>query len=173
MCDDRKVAVVMEDLANCISASDRVIFVLRLHCISTTQTTCPIALFQESRKIDKVCDFVYDYDLPTEFVKIGNRWVGTSHLPQKVEEVCHNHTRSFSIPAGITSIPMRAGCKIISSNFMLPPFGLEGTTNLTINILSHPYNLTLLEHLSFEPLAKIKLQQLMPFKATDLDFLQL
>ena len=114
---------------------------------------------------------MYAYDFPTEFVKISNRWVGTSHSSQKVE-VCHNHTRSFSIPAGITSIPMRARCKIISDDFVLPPFGLDGTTNLTIDILSYPYNLTPLEHLSLQPLAKIKLQQLMQFKASDLDFLK-
>ena len=174
MRDDRKVAVVMNDLANCISASDRFMCSPYSHFVSTTQqTTCPIALFQNSKEIDKVCDFMYAYDLPTEFVKISNRWVGTSHSPQKVEEVCHNHTRSFSIPAGITSIPMIAGCKIISDDFVLPPFGLQGTTNLTIDILSHPYNLTPLEHLSLQPLAKIKLQQLMPFKASDLDFLKL
>ena len=68
---------------------------------------------------------------------------------------------------------MRAGCKIIGDGFVLPPFGLEGTANLTIDILSHRYNLTPLEHLSLQPLAKIKLQQLMPFKASDLDFLKL
>ena len=161
MSDDRKVAIVTNDLANCISASDRFICTPCSHFVSTTQTTCPIALFQNSKEIDKVCDFMYAYDLPTEFVKNSNRWVGTSHSPQKVEEVCHNHTCSFSVHTGITSILMRAGCKIISDDFVLPPFRLEGTTNLTIDILSHLYNLTPLEHLSLYPLAKIKLQQLM------------
>ena len=73
MRDDRKVAVVMNDLANCISASDRFICSPYLHFVSTTQTICPIALFQNSKEIYKVCDFMYAYDHPTEFVKISNR----------------------------------------------------------------------------------------------------
>ena len=92
---DRKVAMVMNNLGNCISAGYHFICSPQSHFISTTQQTCPIALFQESEYINKLCEFIYAYNLPTEFVKITGRWVGTSHSAQKAEEVCKNHTRSI------------------------------------------------------------------------------
>ena len=109
----------------------------------------------------------------TEIVKIDDRWIGTSHSAQKAEEVCRNYTRSITIPAGLSSIPVNSGCKIITPDFVLPPFGLEGSSNVTIKILTPPLNVTPLEHLELEPLAKIKLQNLKPFKASDLKFLKL
>ena len=108
---DRKVAMVMDDLSNCISAGNRFLCSPRSHFISTTQETCPIALFQESENINELCDFVYAYNMPTEFVKVSNRWVGTSHSAQKAEEVCQNYTKSIQIPAGLASIPVKAGLK--------------------------------------------------------------
>ena len=170
---DRKVAMVMDDLSNCISAGNRFLCSPHSHFLSTTQETCPIALFRESQNIDELCDFVYAYNMPTEFVKVSNRWVGTSHSAQKAEEVCQNYTKSIQIPAGLASIPVKAGCKIITQDFVLPPFGLEGSSNLRIEILSHPFNFTPLNHLELEPLAKIKLQNLKPFKTSDLKFLKL
>ena len=157
---DRKVAMVMDDLSNCISAGNRFLCSPHSHFLSTTQETCPIALFRESQNIDELCDFVYAYDMPTEFVKVSNRWVGTSHSAQKAEEVCQNYTKSIQIPAGLASIPVKAGCKIITPDFVLPPFGLEGSSNLTIEILSHPFNFTPLNHLELEPLAKLSYKTL-------------
>ena len=170
---DRKIALTLNNLGNCISAGDRFICAPLSHFISTTQQTCPIALFQESESIDKLCNFEYSYEIPTEFVKISDGWVGTSHSAQKAEQVCRNYTRSITIPAGLSSIPVEAGCKIITPDFVLPPFGLEGTTNSTIKVLTPPMNVTPLEHLKLDPLAKLKLQNLKPFKASELKFLKL
>ena len=78
--------MVMQNLGNCISAGDRFICAPHTHFISTTQPTCPIALFQESKHIDKLCDFIYAYNVPTGFLKINNCWVGMSHSAQKAEE---------------------------------------------------------------------------------------
>ena len=170
---DRKVAMVMDDLSNCISTGNSFLCSPHSHFISTTQETNPIALFQESENINELCDFVYAYNMPTEFVKVSNQWVGTSHSAKKDEEICQNYTKSIQIPAGLASIPVKGGCKIITRDFVLPPFGLEGSSNLTIEILSHPFNSTPLNHLELEPLAKIKLQNLKPFKTSDLKFLKL
>ena len=77
------------------------------------------------------------------------------------------------IPAGLSSIPVKAGCKIITADFVLPHFGLQGSSNLTLQVISHPLNSTPLAHLELDPLAKIKLQDLKPFQDADLKFLKL
>ena len=77
------------------------------------------------------------------------------------------------IPAGLSSIPVKAGCKIITADFVLPPFGIQGSSNLTLQVISHPLNSIPLAHLELDPLAKIKLQDLKPFKDADLKFLKL
>ena len=163
---DRKVAMAMNDLANCLPAGDRYVCSPKSHFISTTQPSCPLALFQQDELVESQCTFQYAFDIPTEFVRVSDRWVGTSHSAQKAEEVCPNRTQSITIPAGLSSIPVKAGCKII-----IP--GLQGSSNLTLQVIIHPLNSTPLAHLELEPLAKIKLQDLKPFKDSDLEFLKL
>ena len=170
---DRKVAMAMNDLANCLPAGDRYVCYPKSHFISTTQPSCPLALFQESESVESLCNFQYAFDIQTEFVRISDRWVGTSHSAQKAEEVCPIRTESITIPPGLSSIPVKAGCKITTPDFVLPPFGLQGSSNLTLQVISHPLNITPLAHLELEPLAKIKLQDLKPFKESDLKFLKL
>ena len=170
---DRKVAMAMNDLANCLPAGDRCVCSPKSHFISTTQPSCPLALFQQDDLVESQCTFQYAFDIPTEFVRVSDRWVGTSHSAQKAEEVCPNRTRTIKIPAGLSSIPVKAGCRIITPDFVLPPFGLQGSSNLTLQVISHPLNSTPLAHLELEPLAKIKLQDLKPFKDSDLKFLKL
>ena len=170
---DRKVAMAMRDLANCLPTGDRYLCYPKSHFISTTQPSCPLALFQQNELVESQCTFQYAYNTPTEFVRVFDRWVGTSHSAQKAEEVCSNHTKTIMIPAGLSSIPVKAGCKIITADFVLPPFGLQGSSNLTLQVISHPLNSTPLAHLELDPLAKIKLQDLKPFKDADLKFLKL
>ena len=170
---DRKVAMAMRDLSNCLPTGDRYLCYPKSHFISTTQPSCPLALFQQNELVESQCTFQYAYDIPTEFIRIFDRWVGTSHSAQKAEEVCSNYTKTIMIPAGLSSIPVKAGCKIITTDFVLPPFGLQGSSNLTLQVISHPLNSTPLAHLELDPLAKIELQDLKPFKDADLKFLKL
>ena len=144
---DRKVAMAMRDLSNCLPTGDRYLCYPKSHFISTTQPSCPLALFQQNELVESQCTFQYAYDIPTEFVRIFDRWVGTSHSAQKAEEVCSNYTKTIMIPAGLSSIPVKAGCKIITADFVLPPFGLQGSSNLTLQVISHPLNSTPLAHL--------------------------
>ena len=170
---DRKVAMAMRDLSNCLPTGNRYLCYPKSHFISTTQPSCPLALFQQNELVESQCTFQYAYDIPTEFIRIFDRWVGTSHSAQKAEEVCSNYTKTIMIPAGLSSIPVKAGCKIITTDFVLPPFGLQGSSNLTLQVISHPLNSTPLAHLELDPLAKIELQDLKPFKDADLKFLKL
>ena len=135
---DRKVAMDMHDLANCLLTGDRYVCYPKRHFISTTQPSCPLALFQQNELVESQCTFQYAFDIPTEFVRVTDRWVGTSHSAQKAEEVCSNHTQAIMIPAGLSSIPVKAGCKIITPDFVLPPFGLQGSSNLTLQVISNP-----------------------------------
>ena len=170
---DRKVAMAMRDLSNCLPTGDRYLCYPKSHFINTTQPSCPLALFQRNELVESQCTFQYAYNTPTEFVRVFDRWVDTSHSAQKAEEVCSNHTKTIMIPAGLSSIPVKAGCKIITADFVLPPFGLQGSSNLTLQVISYPLNSTPLAHLELDPLAKIKLQDLKPFKDADLKFLKL
>lgn len=171
--DDRKVSVVFDSLDHCAFTRDRYVCSPQSHYLSTSQNTCPLALYRGESDVDDVCDFTYTYNEITEFVKVQDEWIGTSNKPQKVEEVCVNHTRSFTIPSGVCSIPIRANCKIIGEDFLLPPFGVQGTSNLSLKVLTSPYMMDPLFHLNLQPLADVKLASLHSFKHSDLKFLKL
>ena len=65
---DRKVAMAMHDLANCLPTGDRCLCYPKSHFISTTQPSCPLALFQQNELVESQCTFQYAYNIPTEFV---------------------------------------------------------------------------------------------------------
>ena len=171
--EDRKISVVFNNLDPCTFTRDRYICSLKSHYLSTTQNTCPLALYRGEANVDDVCDFTYSYNEVTDFTRIQDEWVGTTNQPQKVEEVCTNSSPSFTIPSGVCSIPIRANCKIICDDFLLPPFGVQGTSNFSLTLLATPYMLDPLYHLKLQPLADIKLASLHSFKHSDLRFLKL
>ena len=171
--EDRKVSVVFNNLDHCTFTRDRYVCSPQSHYLSTTQNTCPLALYRGESDIDDVCDFMYTYNEVTDFISIQYEWIGTTNQPQKVEEVCTNYTHSFTIPSGVCSIPICASCKIIGDDFLLPPLGVQGTSNLSLKVLTTPYTLNPLYHLKLQPLADIKLASLHSFKHSDLKFLKL
>ena len=163
----------MPNLEHCVTTENNRLCTPDSNFIDYESETCLLNLVK-GKEVENVCTFWYQKGLVADFRRVEKEWVGSIQQDMEAEEICDKgKNRKLELKAGVNSVPLRFGCRVIAKSFVLPKFEIRGLSEIDATLLYPPYSVSPLHHLKLDSLPELEIPKVKPFSSNEIRLLHL